>query len=61
MTDIIVKDDGRVFKIETGYGFDPNNSTVTWYHTVDQFGRLLDGECMFCGTWEACQQYVKEE
>lgn len=50
------------YYIETGYGFNPNTSTVIRYE-FDENGRPTNGKCVFRGKWEDCINYatVKEE
>ena len=54
-----VKKNGKTYVIETGYGFDMDNSEVRCYNGVDKFGRLIDGEFIFRGTWKECIEFVE--
>lgn len=50
---------GRYY-IETGYGFDINNATITEIKGKDKFGRTIMGECIFGGTWNECIEQAEE-
>lgn len=47
------------FFVETGYGFDINNSTVTEYTGRDEFGRAIRGSVVFSGTWSECIAFAE--
>ena len=44
--------------LETGYGFNPDTSTVIQYEFED--GRAVNGKCVFRGKWEDCVKYAKD-
>lgn len=47
------------FKIETGFGFDINNATVTEILERDEFGRVSKGSVVFVGTWSECIAFAE--
>ena len=47
------------YYLETGHNFDINIATVTEVIGIDEFGRLIFGACVFCGTWSECHRYAK--
>lgn len=47
------------YYIETGYGFDTANATVTEVKGTDAYGRAIMGACVFTGTWDECVKYAK--
>jgi len=54
-----VEKNGKFYVVETGYGFNTARSTVHCYNRVDQFGRLIDGECIYMGDWDDCMKFVE--
>lgn len=46
--------------VETGYGFNPNNSTVNEVKGIDSYNRLIMGAMVFRGTWEECMEFVEQ-
>lgn len=46
------------YYLETGYGFDVNNSTVTTIDHINEFNQIICGEMVFRGTWNECVKYA---
>lgn len=46
--------------VETGYGFNPNNSTVNEVKGIDSYNRLIMGAMVFRGTWKECMEFVEQ-
>lgn len=47
------------YYIESGYGFNLATSTVCEIKGVDEFGRIIFGECVFIGEWAECEEYAR--
>ena len=44
--------------VETGYGFNLNNSTVNKVNRIDPYGRLIMDAIVFRGTWKECMEFI---
>lgn len=47
------------FYLETGYGFDPHNSTVTEIKSINKYGMCVMGAMVFRGEWKDCVKYAE--
>ena len=46
--------------VETGYGFNLNNSTVNKVNRIDPYGRLIMDAIVFRGTWKECMEFIEQ-